>query len=395
MKKRLFLVLVLALALSAPATALAAPKNSDKSNGNASPKKDVVVAPAPVPEPVVVPVETGTPDSSEPTVTDPVAEPVEDWTTEAVTSPEVSKPGKKPAKPQQVFKQELNEKKKELTLQKSVLAEEKEALEAELADLLAAGDTAGAEALQAELDSLQSELAGFQSQIKAIINQRYMVVKTMYSDEELAQFESVSALIEKMLEDAKALDAGSVTINNQLIKFDAPAYIKGGDIMVPVKAITEKLEAEVVFNEETKTLTITKDTAVIKITAAGVTATIDGTPVDITDRVQVTCGRTFIPLDLLAEILNLEVSYDSDTGIVDVDDPATETPVDDGSTDPATETPVDDGTTDPVTETPVDDGTTDPVTETPVDDGTTDPAAEIPVIELTPDPVVPELEPVI
>lgn len=172
-----------------------------------------------------------------------------------------------------------------------------------------------------------------------------------------------------MMEDAKALDAGSVTINNQLIKFDAPAYIKGGDIMVPVKAITEKLEAEVVFNEETKTLTITKDTAVIKITAAGVTATIDGTPVDITDRVQVTCGRTFIPLDLLAEILNLDVSYDSDTGIVDVDDPATETPVDDGSTDPAT--------------------------ETPVDDGTTDPAAEIPVIELTPDPVVPELEPVI
>lgn len=368
MKKRLILVLVLALALSAPATALAAPKNSDK--GNASPKKDVVVtpAPAPLPEPVV-PVEVDSPDNSEPTVTDPVTLPVDDGTTDSVTTPEVSKPDKKPAKPQQLFKQELNEQKKELTQQKSLLAEEKDALEAEMAALLAADDTAGAEALQTELDSLKTELAGLQSQIKAIINQRYMVVKTMYSDEELAQFESVSALIEKMLEDAKALDAGSVTINNQLIKFDAPAYIKGGDIMVPVKAITEKLEAEVVFNEETKTLTITKDTAVIKITAAGVTATIDGTPVDITDRVQVTCGRTFIPLDLLAEILNLEVSYDSDTGIVDVDDPATETPVDDGSTDPAT--------------------------ETPVDDGTTDPAAEIPVIELTPDPVVPELEPVI
>ena len=368
MKKRLILVLVLALALSAPATALAAPKNSDK--GNASPKKDVVVtpAPAPLPEPVV-PVEVDSPDNSEPTVTDPVTLPVDDGTTDSVTTPEVSKPDKKPAKPQQLFKQELNEQKKELTQQKSLLAEEKDALEAEMAALLAADDTAGAEALQTELDSLKTELAGLQSQIKAIINQRYMVVKTMYSDEELAQFENVSALIEKMMEDAKALDAGSVTINNQLIKFDAPAYIKGGDIMVPVKAITEKLEAEVVFNEETKTLTITKDTAVIKITAAGVTATIDGTPVDITNRVQVTCGRTFIPLDLLAEILNLDVSYDSDTGIVDVDDPATETPVDDGSTDPAT--------------------------ETPVDDGTTDPAAEIPVIELTPDPVVPELEPVI
>jgi hypothetical protein len=271
-----------------------------------------------------------------------------------------------------------------------------------MAALLAAGDTAGAAALQAKLDSLKTELAGLQSQIKQIINQRYMVVKTMYTDEELAQFESVSALIEKMMEDAKALDAGSVTINNQLIKFDAPVYIKGGDIMVPVKAITEKLEAEVVFNEETKTLTITKDTAVIEITATGVTATIDGTPVDITDRVQVTCGRTFIPLDLLAEILNLDVTYDSDNEIIDVDvpvdettDPATETPVDDGTTEPVTETPVDDGTTDPVTETPVDDGTTDPVTETPVDGGTTDPAAETPVVELTPDPVVPELEPVI
>ncbi|WP_373482637.1 stalk domain-containing protein [Acetobacterium sp.] len=345
MKKRFVLVLVLALALSAPATALAAPKNSDKSNGNPPPKKDTIVAPAPVP--VVVPVETGTPD---PTVTDPVTEPVDDGITE------VTKPGKKPAQPQQVFKQELNEQKKELTQQKSVLAEEKDALEAEMATLLAAGDAAGAAALQAQLDSLNAELDSLQSQIKEIINERYMVVKTIYTDAELAQFENVAALIEQMQEDAKALDAGSVTINNQLIKFDAPAYIKGGDIMVPIKAITEQLEADVVFDEATKTLTITRNTAVIQITAAGVTATIDGSPVDITDRVQVTCGRTFIPLDLLAEILNLDVSYDSDNGIVDVDDPATETPIDDGTTDPITETPV---------------------------------------VELTPDPVVPELEPVI
>lgn len=135
--------------------------------------------------------------------------------------------------------------------------------------------------------------------------------------------------------------------------------------MVPVKAITEKLEAEVVFNEATKTLAITKDTAVIQITSAGITATIDGSPVDITDRVQVTCGRTYIPLDLLAEILNLDVSFDSDNGIIDVDVPVDETPVDNGTT------------------------------ETPVDDATTDPVAETPVVELTPDPVVPELEPII
>jgi hypothetical protein len=356
MKKRLILILILALAFLMPATALAAPKNSDKSNGNAAPKKDTVAAPAPIPVPetVVVPAATGTTDGTAAAVTDPAVE-----TPETATAP-----AKKASKPQQAFNQELNAQKKELQQQKSALAEAKEALETEYEALLASGDTVTAEAAKTELNRLKAEMDGLQSQIKQIINQRYMVVKTMYTDEELAQFENVSALIEKMMADAKALDAGSVTINNQLIKFDAPIYIKGGDIMVPVKAITEKLDAEVVFNAETKTLTITRDNAVIEITAAGVTATIDGTSVDITDKVQVTCGRTYLPLDLLAEILDLDVTVDNDNGTVDVDMPA------DGNTDQAA------------------DGTTDPAVETPAADG-----SEAPVIELIPDPVVPELQP--
>ncbi|WKY48328.1 copper amine oxidase N-terminal domain-containing protein [Eubacteriaceae bacterium ES3] len=365
MKKRLTFLLVLMLAFSMPV--MAAPKDKGNNGKKTTVEPPVISAPA-------VDITEDTTDE-----TDVVDETVVDDTTDEASEQEGKPDKEKPSKPKNDFKQELNEQKKELTQEKSAIAEEKEALEAEYEALLASGDTEAAEALLSQIDELNKSMDALKDQIKTIINERHMVVKTMYTDEELAQFDTAADLIEQMYEDAQALDAGSLTINNQLIKFQAPIYIKGGDVMVPVKALTEKMGAEVLFDEETKTLTITKDSTVITVTTADVEVTIDGEVIDITDQIEVTCGRTYINMEVLSELLGLESSYDEENEIIEIEEPAeedTDTPVDETA-----DTPADDAT-DETVDTPADE-TTDETADSPVED-TPDTSADE-------DPVTPDL----
>lgn len=222
-------------------------------------------------------------------------------------------------KSKKAFKLELNVQRKEMQSQKSTLSAQKDELEEQYEAMIAAGDTVGAEAIKEQLNGLQEQMSELKAQIKQTINQRYMVVKSIYSEEELAQFESAAALIEKMYADAAALSASSVSVNNHLIKFEAPAYIKGGVTMVPVRAITESLGAEVAWDADTKTVTITKDTTVIQMTPTGTTVTVDGTAVTSDSASDVICGRTYIPLRFLAESLDLGVEWDGDNKIIDID----------------------------------------------------------------------------
>ena len=205
--------------------------------------------------------------------------------------------------------------------------QQKEALETQYEALVASGDTANAEAVLADLNTLNEQISGLQAQIKETINERYMVVKTLYSDAELSEFDSAAELIAQMYQDAKVLSADCVTVNNNLIKFDAPPYIKGGVTLVPLRAVSEELGAEVSWDVETKTVTVVKDNTVIEITVNETTVSINGTQVDVPIPAEITCGRTYLPLRFLAEILDFSVSWDGDNQLIDIDgDPSEETP---------------------------------------------------------------------
>lgn len=268
---------------------------------------------------------------------------------------------------QKVFKAELNAQKKELQKQKSALCQQLELLEAQYAALTAVvetpveattetttdttaettdevvAETVDAAALLESINSLKAQIAGLNSEIKQTINERFMIVKTMYSNEELALFENAAELIEAMKEGATILSASSVTVNNNIVKFDAPAYMKGGVTMVPLRAIAEELGAEVTYNPETYTVSVVREGAVIEI--KGTEILLNGAPLVI--NTEVTCGRTYMPLRFLAEALGLQVTWDGDNEIIDIDDEAgeevvvdtTDGTVDDGATDEPTEDP--------------------------------------------------------
>lgn len=241
------------------------------------------------------------------------------------------------------FRVELNEQRKELQKQKSSLNQQKETLNAQYESLLATGDTAGAESIMEQITALNDQMQDLQLQSKKIINERHMVVKTMYTNDELAKFDSASDLIAQMYADTDVLDTGCITVNNNLIKFDTPAYIKGGVILVPLRAIAEEFNREVSWNEETHTVIINKDDTVIELTPNGTTALVNGNPVEISLPADVTCGRTYVPLRFLADVLNVNVTLDEENEIIDIDD-ATDT-IDESTLDNTTNNTITDTTT--------------------------------------------------
>lgn len=249
---------------------------------------------------------------------------------------------------QKGFKQEVTEELKESNKSKKELASEKEQLETQYEELLAAGDTEGAEALLAQIQELDSRMEALKAQKKQLIQERFMIVKTLYSDEELQQFNSAGDLIEQMYDDASVLDAGSIIVKNNIIKLEAPAYCKGGRTLIPVRAIAEELGAEVTWDGETQAVTITKDETVVVITLNDTTVYVDGVETQLDIPAELSCGRTYVPLRFLAEAFGLDVDWDSDDSIIDIEDGAADGAVTtDGTADAAGTT---DGTADGATD---------------------------------------------
>lgn len=248
---------------------------------------------------------------------------------------------------QKVFKAELNDQKKSAINERTALNKEKGILEAEYEALMTAGDITGATAKLAEINDLTAQLNECQVKIKEANNERYMIVKTMYSEEELAAFENAGAAIDAMYADAAIyiLGAGCIMANDEVIKFDTPPYIKGGVTLVPVSAITEQLGAQVNWDEETQTVSITKDGILITMTIGSNIVTVSDTPaaleeetthngtttsktdstivennVDIDVAAEITNGRTYVPLRFLAETFGLAVAWDGENKTIDIDE---------------------------------------------------------------------------
>jgi len=218
------------------------------------------------------------------------------------------------------FKFELNEQKKLISENAGTLDSQKLALEAQYQELLTAGNTAEAESLLQTIDELDTQMKDLQAQMQQINNERYMLTKSNYTEEELSQFENAAGIIEKMYADAEILELGSVIIKNNIIKLDGPAYIKGGRTIIPVRAITEGLGATVVWNPETKSVTISKDGIEIDLTMGSSTVLVNGVEQQIDAKAEITNSRTYVPLRFIAETFGLITNWDGENNVIDIEE---------------------------------------------------------------------------
>lgn len=112
-------------------------------------------------------------------------------------------------------------------------------------------------------------------------------------------------------------NGAKVEIDGDLVKFeDQYPVIINGSTLIPVRAVSETLGADVKWDGETRKVTIVKDGCEIVLTIDSDTVTVDGTPYQIVQAPEVINNRTMVPLRFVAEAYNIGVDWDGETRTV-------------------------------------------------------------------------------
>ena len=110
----------------------------------------------------------------------------------------------------------------------------------------------------------------------------------------------------------------TVNIDSVPVEFDVEPRIIDGRTMVPVRAILEALDAEVLWDSVTKTVTATKDLKTISMTIGKREITV-GENFMLMDTAPVIIGnRTLIPARFAAEVFENTVKWDAKTRTVSI-----------------------------------------------------------------------------
>ena len=111
----------------------------------------------------------------------------------------------------------------------------------------------------------------------------------------------------------------SVLLDGKAISFDQPPIEQQGRTLIPVRAVSEALQARVSWDEATQTVIIAKDNTTISLIlnsrVAGVSGVYDEVKILDVPATEIN-GRTLIPLRFLAESFGLGVGWDEATQTV-------------------------------------------------------------------------------
>ncbi len=151
-------------------------------------------------------------------------------------------------------------------------------------------------------------------------------IKATYSKDELAKLKITGDKIKKNNKNVTVLPVENIIVKGAKVKFDTPPVIKSGRTLIPVKALSEAFGAEVKWISAERKVLITKDNTEIvlqldnnKIYVNGVESKIDVPACSIN-------GRTVVPIKFIVEKMGLLVKWDSDSQVVEIENPTPTVP---------------------------------------------------------------------
>lgn len=111
----------------------------------------------------------------------------------------------------------------------------------------------------------------------------------------------------------KTLNEIPIYIDGEYQLFSQSPFIKSGTTLVPMRAIFEKLEANVVWNSKDRVVTAKKDNIEIILAVDSTEATVNGKQVLLAQPAEVKNGSTMVPLRFVSEALGADVIWFPDT----------------------------------------------------------------------------------
>lgn len=174
------------------------------------------------------------------------------------------------------------------------------------------GTWAGTDELERQLDMIDAS-----SYVQGEIHFRYAL---MFDDSDIVEFYAErygNESVESEPETATASEI-KVYVDGKLVVFDQEPYIENGRTLVPMSAISQSLGATVAWDNDTKTVTATKDGTVIIITIGDLYMTVDGEEATLDVPASITSGRTMLPLSAISRAFGCTVGWDNDTKTVTI-----------------------------------------------------------------------------
>ncbi len=144
------------------------------------------------------------------------------------------------------------------------------------------------------------------SDIKERIEERKQKVEELRNYPELASERQEKPLEEKVFVQGSAVD------------FDVPPVMEEGRTLMPVRAVSEALDASVDWIAEEDKVVIERDGKTIEMVLGETEVTVNGNIEELEVPGQAQNGRTLVPLRFISEILGDRVDYHSETGEIDI-----------------------------------------------------------------------------
>jgi hypothetical protein len=100
-------------------------------------------------------------------------------------------------------------------------------------------------------------------------------------------------------------------VNGEQTNFDVPPVVKSGRTLVPFRAISQSLMAEVSWDPTEQSITVVKDGVEVKLILGSKTAYVNGQEVTLDIPAEVIEGRTVVPVRFIAEAFGAIVQWES------------------------------------------------------------------------------------
>ena len=104
-----------------------------------------------------------------------------------------------------------------------------------------------------------------------------------------------------------------VTVNGEYLTFDQEPVLQNARLLVPLRAIFEALGADVSWDNNTKKVTATKGDRVVTLTIGETIGYVNNTAVTLEAPAILKNGNTMVPLRFVSEALAAEVTWDPNT----------------------------------------------------------------------------------
>ncbi|NLL18413.1 MAG: transporter substrate-binding domain-containing protein [Clostridia bacterium] len=110
-------------------------------------------------------------------------------------------------------------------------------------------------------------------------------------------------------------------IQGNLIGIEPAPFINANRVMVPVRAVADHLGAKVTWDEENKAVKVDRDEFQIAMVLGRTQAVVNGQNVQLESTPVIVAGRAMVPVRVLAEGLQVPVSWSSETRVVSLGKP--------------------------------------------------------------------------